>query len=591
MLKTDLLLGDFETVSSVYRWETGELLRIDGFEGRSALAYVPGADERGCRERELVDRLRHPGVPVCRRVFETRGGISALILEGAEHARPLALVHDLPEPALREGLISLLNVVNVAHARGFVHGRIDRSVVLADPSGQFWLVGWADGHELSESVPPPGTLGETAIDLRDLGRAFREALLRRPWPDPEGASIHQRDPRTAAGLELLEAGVRIDRDFARVLSRLVSSDPREAYPGAMEVLADLGASDTSWFDPWASVRPVGFRREVARVTRLLENTRVAASETEQHVASVDYVGPGRSGRTRLLGEIARVARARGAIVLSADGGARAPWSALGTFTRQLIQLLGPGSRVANQHADTIRQLLGEPSEVHAQSPLDGLAMLDGRETLISAVTATLTDLVRIAFRHTPGLLLLDDEDRLSPTARQIWRSVGQFIQAVNGGGGVLQVLLVTTSTLEHAAEMGVDRITVPMREWRPRDLERYLSRIFAAPGGARDASLVILRRAGNRPGEVTAYLRELDRAGLLQREGMRWRLAAPLASLPAASAEISDQVRAALIACGRDAALLVEAVVVARDVTIPRTILGEMCDLRGPRLASAAASS
>jgi hypothetical protein len=320
MLRTDQLLGDFETIATVYKWGAEQLLRLADRDGGAGLVFVAQDADHARREMEMLALLKYPGVPECRRTIESGSGTTALVFHGADDARPLALVHDLPEPALRAGLVALLQTINFAHSRGIVHRRIDRSVVLVDPAGRFWLIGWGKAAAVSNAPPTSSVLSEAAADLRDLARAFREALLRRPWPDPAGATIHERGPRIAAGQELIDAGVKVDRDFARVLSRLVTADPRDAYAGATDVLADLSALDATAFDPWESIRPVGTRREVARVLRLLDHTRLATSETVLHAASVDYVAPDGAGKKRLRssrGQHPRVLRGRSGVAAAA----------------------------------------------------------------------------------------------------------------------------------------------------------------------------------------------------------------------------------------------------------------------------------
>lgn len=589
MLRTDLLLGDFETVTSVYEWDDGALLRMAGRTTGAVLVLLPDDADHARRELEMLRLVRAPGVPECRRTMETGSAGLALVLDDAEDARPLALLEGLPEPVLRAGLTSLLSTVDFAHSRGLIHGRIDRSRILADASGRFWLTGWAAARQASASRPLSGTLSEAAADLRDLARAFREALLRRPWPDPEAAIIHERAPRVAAGQELLDAGVRVDRDFARVLSRLVTSDPREAYSGATDVLADLSAVDAAAFDPWERVPPIGTRREIARVLRFLDHTRLPTSEQVLHAASVDYVAPDGAGKSRLLSEIARVARSRNVIVITAEGGARGPWGGVGSIARQLVQLVGRGARPCAQHEDALRSLLaehaGDPSGEAASRDRAGA---DARDPLTSACTSALTELARFAFRETPGLLVLDDEETLSAPARQVWRSTGQFVQAINGAGGAIRALMVSASARAHPVELGVDRVTVEIRAWRQRDLDKFLARVFTAPGGTRDAGVAIHRITGGRPGDVIGYLRELERRGVLVREGLRWRAAVPIASIPPLSGGMSEQVRRAFESCGRDAGTLVECLAVARGVAISRSALGDLFDVRGPRLAAAA---
>jgi len=293
-----------------------------------------------------------------------------------------------------------------------------------------------------------------------------------------------------------------------------------------------------------------------------------------------------------LAELARVARSRDVIVLTAEGGARGPWGGVGAIARHLVQLLGRRARVCVQHDEALRQLFGGvDGEPRVEGSTHEPPGVDGREPLVSLCTAAVTDLVKAAFRRTPGLLLLDDEEHLSSAARRVWRSTGQFVQEINGRGDALRALLVSTSVRTYPAEIGIDRVVIEMPPWRPRDLEHFLSLAFATPGGARDAGAVVHRITGGRPGEVVGYLRELERRGLLQREGLRWSPAAPLSALPPFSGGVADQVSRSLAAAGRDAASLVECLAVAIDVALRRDAVGELCELRGPRLAAAATAA
>jgi len=588
MLRTDLHLGQFATVAGVHQGRHGELIRVTDGSSRAMLAYVPDTPDRARRELEMMAAVKFAGVPTCLRAIEGGAGAAALVFSDAADARPLALVHDLPEATLRSGLAALLSTLRFVHSRGIVHGRIDRGLVLVDPSGRFWLTGWADARPVANARPVAGTMSEVSSDLRDLARAFREALLRRPWPDPAGATIHERDPRTPAGQELLDAGVKVDRDFARVVSRLVSDDPREAYTGASDVLADVGSVEAVAFDPWESLPAIGIRREFGRVMRFLDATRLPVSETVRHAASIEYVGPGGSGRSRLLAELARMVRARDVIVLTADGAARGSWGGVGAFARQLVQLLGRTARVCAQHDEALRHLLGdEPARDASPRGADA----EGRESVAAQCTAAMTDLVRLAFRRTPGLLLLDDEHRLTVSARRVWRSMGQYVQGVNDGGNVLRALLVSSSDRAVEAELGADRVVVELKPWQPRDLEQFLAGAFAAPGGSREAGAAIHRVAGGRPADVLAYLRELERRGFLRREGLRWSPTEPLSALPPPAGDGADHVSRALDAAGRDARDFVEALAVGADVELPRSTLGDLCGLTGPRLAAAADAS
>src|SRR5688500_16318866 len=86
MLRSDLLLGSFETVETVHAGERHELLKVaGGADGTTvALVLVPSSAERGRLEHEMLALMRTPGVPVCERTVEVGEAVAALVLEEAQ---------------------------------------------------------------------------------------------------------------------------------------------------------------------------------------------------------------------------------------------------------------------------------------------------------------------------------------------------------------------------------------------------------------------------------------------------------------------------------------------------------------------------
>ncbi len=556
MTRTDLLLGRYSTVAMVTPCGVGEVVCAEG-GGMVPALMILGEDPRDLeREAEILTRLAGSGIPVAHR---TSGG-GPLRLELPADVRPLHDLRDLPSATLRAGLVRLLGVVARAHSRGVAHGRISRASVLADPSGGFWLVDW--GHALAlddESAAPSREIDPVQQDLHALGVTFALALTRTPW----SGIAPEADPDAAAIEALSEV-----RDFRRVLSRLLTVDVGHAFRGAGDVLAALGRPDTS--DPWRSTPFVGSDASLQRILALLEHSAHSAVRDDEHVAFVELVGPHGSGRSRLLDELGHRVRATGGLVIRAACSGGGGWGALRDLAVQLVQIVGRDAPACAQHVAAFEDLVGTGPSVSGDRQ--------------SAMSQLLTGLVEAVFLTSPGVLVLDDSERLSPTARYVWEAIGRFVCTLNQDGAAIRVVPVTGASAATTPEPGAPAESIEVEEWSAATIADLLRHVLEHPSAADELAGATYRIVGGRPGDVVSYLKELERCGSLVRIGLRCRLEIAPHRLEAATAGVVEGVRSARGVLGRDAVELVDVLSVAGPAGLSRADCGRHAELSGPRL-------
>ena len=220
----------------------------------------PNARERLRREGELVARLdAHPGIVRVVAAGQLQDGNPYLLFELIE-GRPLRDLMRLGPLAPSRAVSIAIEVADAlawAHARGVVHRDVKpENVLVAEDRvrlADFGLALAADLERITatrqmvgtplylapEQVPGgPHEIGP-ATDVHALGLLLYEALAGAPLfdgSDPERLlrSIQSRLPRPLAGRL---PGVEPAHDA--LLARCLAKDPRQRYPSAAELLADL----------------------------------------------------------------------------------------------------------------------------------------------------------------------------------------------------------------------------------------------------------------------------------------------------------------------------------------------------------------
>lgn len=568
MHATDERTVSFEAIETLVEGAVGALVLGRDVSGGEVVAFVPASPAMAERERIRLADLAGPGIPeVAPATCAPGDGPSrdVVLLSGLSGARPLHRWGALPAPALRSAAVTLLSTLSHAHSKGLVHGAVGRGWVVADGEGRHWIAGWSQARAPERSPEFGATPDAAAGDLGDLGRTLLRAALGSPWPDPA---------EMAPG-EVREATARLaatDRELARVLTRLATTDPREVYGGASEALSDLGSTDLSLAEPWEDLRFTGRRRHVEAAMRRL----ATAGTPSGRVASIDFVGGTGSGKSRLLREVARAARTRGAIVFSGEGRvAGQGFGALGALVRQLAAHVPPESPVRGRHAATLDRLLEGPGAAPRAAPNEEAG-------LVSA----LVDLVRAAAGEGSAVLAIDDAHLLPRTASEAWRALGRYVDAVGDAEGPLRVLLVTTTESDPVPEPGVRRERRELADWGRLHVHSLLAHVLTEKGAAAVLAADVHRLAGGRPREVVDLLRDLERRGALVPAGRRWRWVEGRHVLEATA--VADRVRRALEAVGRDGAAVVEAVAAADRLRLHRDELAELSGVPSHRVPSAA---
>jgi AAA ATPase-like protein len=565
LLRTELLLGRFRLQGVVATVGGGELIRARSSAGDEVLLHLFRSREEAGRESARLELLTTLGIPKPRAALAGERGAAAVVLAGLAGAVPISAEPRVPPPALRPALGRLLSALSHAHSRGLVHGAVSADSVLVAPDGGFWLVGWGAARPVRDCEEEVPRRAGIAQDLRDLGRVF-------------GGVLESLDAADGS-----QPGLGVSPDLLRIVEHMAAQEAREAYRNAAEVLADLGLPDESIADAWEAVPHVGRVAPVGRVMRLIDDLCKPYDEGVLHTASVDLVGPAGCGKSRLLREVADAARARGAVVLSARGDVDPGWGGVGALLRQVMRLLPASEAEEDRGLHDLVQILDR-----RPTPQSRATLLDERAAgaVCEAATSAATGMIRSVFERRLGVLLLDDADRATPSAISLWRAVGRFVHAMNDSGAGIQIVLVAAMReAPEAPESGVVRDRFEFSDWTPAEVSQFLDQVLVRADLEPSLSARVHRDLGGRPGDVVAYLRDLESEGYLAREGVRWRIRRPPPE-PAAWAASGQReaLRAAIERCGSDGRALLEVVAVAGDAEPERERCAALAGVSGPRL-------
>jgi tetratricopeptide (TPR) repeat protein len=398
------------------------------------------------REARAVAALRHPGIVT---IFDV-GGDDDLVWVVMEYVPGETLRHRLdrgPLPAadvVRLGG-AVCGALAVAHSQGVIHRDIKPANILLTPEGEAKLADFGMARTPGDRtisgagvllgtlmyLSPQQAMGDAVderADLFSLGAVLYETLT--------GTSPFLRGSEAATLYAILHesptappAAAPLDARAAAFFARALHKDPAGRHPDALAFAEDLlGLLDPTTPDPsWESdgapiARPpreqfesrlVGREGEFSRLCARLE--RVRAGEG----GAVLLAGEAGIGKTRLLGEVTRVAEQQGTRVLRGrallEGG-----PAYHAWSQALAQAFDGGgdglARFVGEHPEftgtreaSLRRLL----HLGAADSAD----LIGPDQLWEAAVSALQALSR----HRPLLVVLDDLHWADSNTLQLFR--------------------------------------------------------------------------------------------------------------------------------------------------------------------------
>ena len=280
-------LGDFKIVREIGRGGMGVVYEAEQISLRRkvALKVLPAhltlraeSVERFRREASTAARLRHPGIVEVFTVGDD-GGTHYFAMELVE-GTPLSDVIEalrgralLPADgaALVPGAagsfaaaaarvaLQVAEALEYAHRAGVVHRDVKPSNILLRPDGKVVLTDFGLARESSLAsltqtghfggtphyVSPEQATGERPVDGRSdlfsLGITLYELLtLRRPFEAATPNEVFQRILRDEP-VSPQELNPKIPRDLATIVGKALEKDPKDRYPSAAAMAADLRA--------------------------------------------------------------------------------------------------------------------------------------------------------------------------------------------------------------------------------------------------------------------------------------------------------------------------------------------------------------
>ncbi|MCG3135310.1 MAG: hypothetical protein HMLKMBBP_02891 [Planctomycetes bacterium] len=563
MLVADIRTERYDTMRVVRRTPRGDYIEARAPDGGEAFLYVPGDATIYAVEVERLREFRSPCVPAIREVFAGAAGSEAIRFEDVPSAVPLDSAAPLPASLIRTGLVALLSTLSHVHAHDHVHGRIAADSVFLDPSGGFWLLDWGNARRVSSEPYRRRGIQIVARDVRALGAAILSWAGR---VDPGGDG--EMSPEAAETASRVFAAE--DPELARVLVRMASSDPMEAYEFAGEALLDLGARDLSLDNVWLELPQIGRGRMLRRIADAAGEVR----RGERSVPSYVLEGGCGTGRTSALRDIARRCREAGHSVVQIEGrDTSAQWEPMASLARQLATRLPSDS--PHRGAPEVRALLD------AQSPGAARNLPNGSERVAEIAWG----LACAARGPEVTVVLVDDEDAMPSHVLGAWRAFCAIAEAGPTDERPVRPRLVLVAATSAPQQPGDTRERHTLRCLTEREV-RKLAEVLTDPPRAPVLSGPLWAVSAGRPSEIAAFLRRLDRDGVLRRMGRRWTLTVP--EIGAGPEFLEDGVRRAMATISPEATRMTELLAVTGGAGARRQDIVRIADIPAHRLQAAA---
>lgn len=559
---TRIAIPDFELVEELGRGATTAVYRAvrGGREYAVKVKELSGPDDPARisfrREAAILAALRHRCLGEVYEVGDD-GRVAYLVME-LIGGRTLAGILE-EEGRLSEGQAlgiarDVASALSAAHRVGLVHRDVaPRNVVLRD-DGRAVLIDFGLATPTGTRQPEDSVVGtvlysapeqtgmvrrpvDRRSDLYSLGAVLFECLAGRPPFQAADAGevvrLHAVSPPPDVRTFRPEASPQL----ARIVARLLQKDPDDRYQDAASLLSDLDAFSKGTLAPDAPLGQaipdaaalaedalVGREVELGAIVEILHATGAQRSGSAVLVESE----PG-GGKTRLVDEVARTARAGGFAVLETHLGPDHPGPigplahAVGRYLKDLeIRDRAELARVVEVTKLTAK---GTADSLAGLSPdLDAyLAVADqgeegsGHEFAVIEAAHLLMSLARATERAT--LLVLDNAHLADDATHRVLAYLAPELER-------LPLVVLLTSRNDPASQGALGRIRDELGESLQRRIDlpalsdeqigQVLTRQLG--GGTLDATLsaeITLRANGN-PAAAVEYLRSALDAGVLR---------------------------------------------------------------------------
>ena len=270
-------------------------------------------------EFETIASLPHPNIVKALHFGYEDDGRQFLVLDIQDTDVPLLeAVRQQPVSVVVELLSQGLRALYFLHARGLVHGAIRPSSIVVN-NGRLKLMDFAVCRKLGASGPRPDFIGDSAFsapelvgnaaaseatDLYAMGRVFHDAVVASPSAAPAGSVSEIDAALTAAG---------VDSRLAGVLAGLLAHDPEHRFRTVPEAFAAFDASVDPVAIETALTRESALQAAffVGRESELEQLRRSLQRASQGQGGTVLIAGESGVGKSRLLGELERVALVSG----------------------------------------------------------------------------------------------------------------------------------------------------------------------------------------------------------------------------------------------------------------------------------------
>ncbi|HEY8207633.1 MAG TPA: protein kinase, partial [Myxococcaceae bacterium] len=404
------------------------------------------------REASVIARLDHPGLVKVVEVGESQGRpfLVMELVEGESLEQRLKR-GSLSEPELLAVAKSVSQGLSEVHRHGLVHRDLKPANIILLPNGQakiidFGFVGTVEEGGSSEGdgevvgtflYAAPEQTGmlkrkvDSRADIYALGAIFFECATGKPPFMAQNLAelLHMHAAIKPPNAHDVNPAVR--PALGLIINKLLAKDPDDRYQTCLGLLADLESlAELEAAQKFGRPVTLGTRDaslyggfEVPLVGRATEMTSLGkywAQARTKKGAMVQVEGEGGSGKTRLVRELIKMARAEGAVILTgkAQQGERTPFGplreALDNYLSSLLKLpqdvQGPALQkikaAAGDFGGIVKRLSRSLQNLFADArDLPPLDPMDEQRRFYEKVTDFLTEIIKGV---GPTILLVDD---------------------------------------------------------------------------------------------------------------------------------------------------------------------------------------